>query len=123
MNQEKLIFGLYNISSRRYPIISGKKLVAGIFYKLDDTEIEEASVKPEPLYDFPDDLLALVKGYKPVSNRMVENFTDKINVLKEEIKNLKQQLDEDKKWSDDFKRGLSENNAQIKEIGVQIGTK
>ncbi len=116
----KLIFGLYNISSRKYPIIPGKKLVAGIFYKLEDTEIQESSVKPVPLYDFPDELLALVKEYKPVSNKMLESFTKNIDELKEEIKYLKQRLDEDKNWSDEFKKGLSENNAQIKAIGVQI---
>ena len=33
--KENLIFGLYNLSSHNYPLLPGKKLVAGVFYKFD----------------------------------------------------------------------------------------
>lgn len=118
----KLIFGLYNISSRKYPIIPGKKLVAGIFYQLESTEISEKPLVPEAINDFPDDLLAMIKEYKPLVDSSIAALSDNMNSMKDEIRNLKERLDEDKKWSDEFKRGLTENNAQIKALGEQIST-
>lgn len=114
----KLIFGLYNISSRKYPIIPGKKLVAGIFYKLDESEISQTNVIPEALYDFPDDLLAMIKEYKPINNSdALNSFNATMEALREEVKAIKSQIDSDKAWKDDFKKGLDENNEQINKIG------
>lgn len=118
----KLIFGLYNISSRNYPIIPGKKLVAGIFYRLDQDEVPNTQRKPESLNDFPDDLIAMIKEYKPVKNQVIETYVQEISCLKEELKAIKAQIDSDKTWKDEFKRAINDNNNQIKEINntVQI---
>lgn len=117
----KLIFGLYNISSRKYPIIPGRKLVAGILYRLDDSDVSQTDTVPEPLYDFPDDLVAMIKEYKPINNSNAwDAMQANIDALKEEVNVLKTQLDSDKSWKDEFKKGLEENNLQINKIGNAV---
>lgn len=116
----KLVFGLYNISSRRYPIIPGKKLVAGIFYKIDKNEAATFSKNPEPLYDFPDDLLAMIKEYKPITNTAIESFSANIDRLQADVRDIRTQLDNDRTWKEDFKHGLDKNSEQIHQISDAI---
>src|ERR1700730_13714073 len=68
-----LFVGLYNVSSTPFHLQSGKKLIAAMFYKLTDTELTEYPI-PEPmgeLDDFPDELITLIKNYKPVELKWV----------------------------------------------------
>lgn len=113
----KLIFGLYNISSKEFPIIPGKKLVAGIFYKLNKNDTKGFTTIPEPLYDFPDELVRLIGEYKSVAN---ESLLEEICALRSEFKILKEQIDSDKTWKDEFKKGLDQNNVQISKLGLAL---
>ncbi len=111
----KLVFGLYNISSKDYPLIPGKKLVAGVFYKFDE-EIENC-VPPMPLYDFPDELVRMINEYKPVTSEYLMNKMEKIE---QEILQLRTHVNSDKEWREDFKKGLKTNSEQISQIGTAV---
>jgi deoxycytidine triphosphate deaminase len=63
-----LWIGLYNFSSTAFPLKSGRKLIAALFYELMGDELTDFSV-PESAGqgDFPDELVDLIRNYKPVS--------------------------------------------------------
>jgi dUTPase len=111
----KLIFGLYNLSSRNYPLMPGKKLVAGVFYKVD----KKSSKRPEPIYDFPDDLVKIVVDTKPNS---VNALNAAIDELRKEILDIRKQLIFDDKWRNDFQNGLTEIQQLMKEMGRKLDT-
>lgn len=63
-----LIFGMYNVAGTKYPLRPGRKLIGATFYRLSKNEIvNEPSRIPEPLEDFPDNLIDLIDRYKPVN--------------------------------------------------------
>lgn len=113
----KLFFGLHNLTREDYPFKPGKKLIAGVFYKLDPEEIQNIHSDPVSLYDFPDDLLKNIKTFQSASTETLEN---KIFDLSKEISLLRDQIDTDKTWKEEFRQGLSQNNKQISEIGESI---
>ncbi|MCM1182818.1 MAG: hypothetical protein NC337_05555 [Roseburia sp.] len=47
----------------------------------------------------------------------LDKYNFKIETLEEEIKAIRTQIDSDKSWKDEFKRGLDKNNEQINRIG------
>jgi dUTPase len=110
----KLIFGLYNLSSRNYPLIPGKKLVAGVFYKAD----RESSKYPEPIFDFPDDLVKIIADIKPNS---VNALNTVIEQIRKEIQDIKNQLTHDDQWKNDFQNGLSKIQQLVNEMGENLG--
>lgn len=113
----KLIFGLYNVSSRSYPIIPGRKMVAGVFYEVSDEESKCFTCNPKPMNDFPDDLIKMIDEFKSIA---VESLGGQLSSIKADINRLKEQLDSDKSWKEDFKRGLGENNEQIAKLGSAL---
>lgn len=113
----KLIFGLYNISSKEYPIRPGKKLVAGVFYKLNEEDTKNFTTKPESLYDFPDELVRMISEYKSVA---MESLSEDLNTLKADLKFLKDQMDSDKSWKDEFQQGLAKHNEQLTKLGEAL---
>jgi dUTPase len=113
----KLLFGLYNISSKEFPIMPGKKLVAGVFYKIDDDEVKKFSTTPESLNDFPDELVRLISDYKSLA---IESLSEELNTIKLEMKSLKEQVDSDRSWKEDFKEGLEQHNQQITKLGETL---
>ncbi len=63
-----LFIGLYNFSSTPFHLQAGRKLIAAVFYELVESEVTEFPV-PVPMGehdDFPDELVTLIKNYKPV---------------------------------------------------------
>ena len=54
-----LLIGLYNFSSEPFRIVPGRKLIAGLFYRLVDQEIDTFSRPESRILDFPDDLIKL----------------------------------------------------------------
>jgi len=111
----KLIFGLYNLSSRIYPLLPGKKLVAGVFYRVD----KKSSKRPEPINDFPDELIKVVVDNKPNSVAAVIATVER---LRAEIQEIKSKLDHDENWRVDFQTGLTEIKQLVKTIGEKLET-
>jgi deoxycytidine triphosphate deaminase len=68
----KLFFGLHNFTREDYPFRPTKKLVAGIFYKLDENEAKAITSTPEPMYEFPDELIKNVKFFRSASTESLE---------------------------------------------------
>lgn len=113
----KLFFGLHNLSREDYPFRPNKKLVAGIFYELSGEETKVITSAPEPLYDFPDELMKNIKFFKSASTEALEG---RIEELKSSLSVLKEQIDTDKSWKAEFKEGLSQNNQQIARLGTSL---
>jgi len=115
----KLIFGLFNLSSRSYPLLPGRKLVAGVFYKTD----KQSDKIPEPINDFPDELIKTVVDTKPNSINAIVSTIDNINIsisnLRTEIHDIKEQLNRDDLWKIKFQTGLSE----LQQLVIKIGEK
>jgi dUTPase len=109
----KLIFGLYNLSSRNFLLMPGKKLVAGVFYKVDT----ESDKKPEPIFDFPDELRKVVIDTNP--NSMI-SVNASLDFLRTEVQTIKNQLDRDNVWKTDFQKGLTEIQILVKEMGKKL---
>ena len=111
----RLIFGLYNISCRPYPIKPGKKLVAGVFYKIanDNHDIPI----PESMEDFPDDLVDMISKYEPFSP---SNVSGDIQAIRCELDIIKGKLDKDEEWKKDFKDGLTDVTEKLDEIADKL---
>ncbi len=110
-----LFIGLYNVSSTPFNLQSGKKLIAAMFYKLTDTELTDYPI-PEPmgeLDDFPDELITLIKNYKPVELKWV---TDAITETQRRLDVLSTELHDDKSWKRGFQEALENQNKQIDKI-------
>jgi dUTPase len=116
----KLIFGLYNLSSHDFLLRSGKKLIAGVFYRIN----EKSSIRPEPINDFPDELVKVWLDRKPNSinsvNAAIDNINNTIAELRNDMQAIKNQLAHDDKWKDDFQNGLTEIRLLIKEMGEKL---
>jgi len=109
----KLIFGLYNLSSRNYPLLPGKKLVAGVFYKVD----EMSGKQPDPIFDFPDDLVKIVVDTKPNSITAVNSVIDQLRI---EIQEIRNQLTYDAQWKNDFQNGLTKIQQLVSNMGEKL---
>jgi len=111
----KLIFGLYNLSSRNYPLLPGRKLVAGVFYKVD----KESDKLPKSINNFPDDLIKIVVDTKPNS---ISSISNAIEELRAEMQVIQNQLSHDNSWKKDFQTGLTDITELVKEMGEKLGT-
>ncbi len=110
----KLWIGLYNFSSTPFPIIPGRKLIAAMFYKLSEEEAANID-KPHSQGgdEFPDELVDLIKKYKPIEVRSIQND---LNKTIERLSVLEDKINKDSEWMDKFKSGLEAHNAQIDRI-------
>lgn len=111
--QGVLVVGLHNFSSTRFPLQPNKKLIAAMFYKLSDAEIDREARTPEEITDFPDELIALIRSYKPVE---INGLGDRVADLSKELAALKLEILSDKDWREDFKRSLAEQHSQVKDL-------
>jgi deoxycytidine triphosphate deaminase len=108
----RLIFGLYNISSIEYPLIPGRKLIAGVFFKIEG---ENACLTaPDSIENFPDELIKMVSTYKPTT---IDGLHASVEELKDEIRDLKNKLANDDSWKESFRNGLNE----LKELVMKVG--
>lgn len=107
--QGYLLFGLYNLSSTPFPLIPGRKLVGAVFYELDEKEMAEFDNTPEPLEDFPDELVRIIKEYEPVA----------IKSVVDDLKKLREAVESDSNWKKAFQEGLDKNQDTLeKNIGL-----
>jgi dUTPase len=110
----KLIFGLYNLSSRDYPLLPGRKLVAGVFYEVD----KSSDKVPASINNFPDELIKVVVDTKPNSINAINSVLEE---LRAEIQTIKSQFAHDDQWKKDFQNGLTDIQQLVKEMGEKLG--
>ena len=107
----RLWFGLHNFSSSRYALRSGTKLIACLFYELDEEEANKYKCNPsEAVTEFPDELIELVKNYQPIELKAIH---EELSATKAELVLLRSAFGDDKTWKDNFQRGLDEHNKQL----------
>jgi dCTP deaminase len=105
-----ILLGLYNFSSTPFPIRAGKKIIAALFYEVSAESNAATAAVPESIEGFPDELIKLIRGYKPVE---LSSLNEAISSLKLELANLRTEFTTDKAWREDFKNDLQEHNQQI----------
>jgi len=99
----KLLVGLYNFSSSRFILEPRRKLIAAIFYELQETE-KGLFKKPEAsVMDFPRELVRLISSYQPVN---IQGLRDDIGSLEVQLSNLRSEMTTDKEWKRDFQNKL-----------------
>ncbi|MDR1389508.1 MAG: hypothetical protein LBJ31_05970 [Treponema sp.] len=116
----RLIFGLYNLSSRSYPLLPGRKLVAGVFYKVN----KKSDKLPRPINDFPDDLIKTVVDTRPNSinavNATIGDINNALRELRSEVREIKKNIESDGRWKADFQSGLTDIQQLVKKIGENL---
>jgi dUTPase len=99
----RLLVGLYNFSTTPFPLMPGKKLIAAVFYRLEDEELSEFRKPQITITDFPEELTDLMKHYKPIS---IQSLFEKINTLEDKCENLRKDFHEREDWFKRFQGGL-----------------
>jgi deoxycytidine triphosphate deaminase len=110
-----LFIGLYNFSSTPFPLLPGRKLIAAMFYNLCGDELAEFP-ELEPLSDqdeFPDDLISLIRNYKPVELR---GLNEAVSRLQGEFDALQEEVRDDRTWKKEFREGLEAQSKLIKDL-------
>ena len=114
-----LWLGLYNLSSTAYPIHEGKKLISAIFYQL--TEVEPVSLSlshsEKPLTDFPEELVTLIRNYKPIE---LSSVNDALGDVRRELAALKTDISNDKSWRESLKDAVEKYGRQVEATGEQV---
>jgi deoxycytidine triphosphate deaminase len=114
----RLLVGLYNFSSSRWPIIAGKKLIAATFYKLSEVEQGDFPPPPPPLDDFPDELVKVISEYEPVAVQAVAAGLEK---LRELVGQLQDKIRSSEDWVQRFQGFLDATNQQIQRVSQEVG--
>lgn len=112
----RLIFGLYNVSSAPYQLKPRKKLAAGIFYRTDKVS-NDGSFSPEPLDDFPEELVDSMTKYEPFSPTIA---TEKIDLMENRIKFLEDRINSDNEWKITFKNSLDSVGEKLDTITQKL---
>jgi deoxycytidine triphosphate deaminase len=99
----RLLIGLYNFSSSRFTLEPRRKLIAAVFYELQESE-RGVFEKPETsVNDFPGELVRLISSYQPID---LKGLRDDISSLETQITNLRSEITTDKEWKKDFQTKL-----------------
>jgi dCTP deaminase len=107
----KLIFALYNLSTRPFPLQTGNKLIAAQFYRLSPEEQPPStSIPPESLFTFPNDLVQLMAVYEPAT---IEGLRQTVGELTRNLDELKRQIETKEEWFDRFQRSLDAVNQNV----------
>ncbi len=109
-----LWLGLYNVSSTPFVLRPRKKLIAALFYQLSDAEqthfpIPETTTEGE----FPDDLITLIKNYKPVE---LTSLADALTDLENRLTALTTEVREDRDWKRTFREALEKQSREIDKL-------
>jgi dCTP deaminase len=110
--QGHLLVGLYNFSSSPFQLDPGRRLIAGLFYRLSEQEIGDFPSPTTRIIDFPDELVRLIRSYQPIN---LNSLTEQLGSLKNELTLLQREISEDKKWRTDFKEDLDGLLTALKE--------
>lgn len=111
---KQLQVGLYNFSSTAFPLRPGKKLIAAMFYELDESELDQFVV-PESTHTegFADELVTLIKNYRPIE---IKGVYDELQDTKRQLQELRTSLIDDRQWKEDFKKAVETHNQQLDTI-------
>jgi deoxycytidine triphosphate deaminase len=109
----RLLVGLYNFSSSPFPLLPGKKLIAAMFYRLAENEIDEFKRTETTINDFPDELIRLMERYSPVSIQSVMN--EIINV-KNQLEDFRKEFRDRENWFEKFQNSLDAQESKISKI-------
>ena len=108
---KQLQVGLYNFSSTVFPLRPGKKLIAAMFYELDESELDQFIIPESTNTDgFADELVTLIKNYKPIE---LKGVYDELQETKRQLQELRTSLIDDKQWKEDFKKAVELHNQQL----------
>src|SRR4029077_11978184 len=110
-----LFIGLHNFSSTPFHLQPGRKLIAAMFYELSGTEVCQFPV-PEPMGEhdeFPDELVGLIKNYKPVELKWV---VEALGEAQKRIDTSSAELHDDRSWKREFQDALESHNKQIESL-------
>lgn len=106
----RLLVGLYNFSSTRFPLRPGKKLIAAVFSELEEDELNEFRAPEAAIDDFPDDLVRLILNYKPIA---VQGLQDALLEIQRQFENLRNEVLSGKDWQRQFQASLDRHDQQI----------
>lgn len=109
----RLIIGLFNFSSTRFPLIPGKKVIAATFYELAPEEIGEFPDPGPPVDDFPDELIQIMQRYVPVS---VASLHESFERLRLELDALRNEMRSHDEWYRRFEQSLDRHDKQIGDL-------
>lgn len=106
----RLLVGLYNFSSTRFPLRPGKKLIAAVFFELETSELGTFAAPESSVNDFPDELITLIQNYKPVA---LQGLQDLVGDLQIQLNTLRNDIVSDREWQREFKESLKSHDEQI----------
>jgi hypothetical protein len=92
----------------------GRKLIAALFYELSEEEKGDFEI-PESVgtADFPDELITLIKNYKPVE---LKSLAENLATTQRRLDELANELRDDRTWKKDFRDGLDKQSQQIEKL-------
>jgi dUTPase len=74
----RLLIGLFNLSSTRFPLLPGKKVIAATFYELNGDELSDFPMPESVVDDFPDELVVVMQKYSPLAVQSVQETVEKL---------------------------------------------
>jgi deoxycytidine triphosphate deaminase len=114
----RLVFALHNLSTRPFPLQPGRKLIAAQFYRLTENESPPANSRvPEPLYEFPDDLVQLMAVYEPATT---EGLRQSVHELARTVDELKRQIEDKEEWYTRFQDALEKVTKSVAELTANV---
>lgn len=109
----RLLVGLFNFSSTRFPIIPGKKVIAATFYVLEEKECDDFPKPEAALEDFPDELIQVMQKYRPM---VMTSVLETIQRLQSQMDSIQREIDSQNEWYKRFEGILESHNSQIGEL-------
>ena len=106
----RLLIGLFNFSSTQFPLEPGRKVIAATFYELQGEEAKDFPQPVAPFDDFPDELIALMKNYSPMSTQSV---FDEVGKIRLDLEKLRDEIQSHEKWYERFREILEGHDSQI----------
>lgn len=113
----RLLVGLYNLSSTPFPLMPGRKMIAAIFYQLEEGEVDMFCRPEESFEDFPPDLIRMMHSYRPIST---QSLIDKIDKLEEQIALINKQHEKREEWFEKFQLSLEKMEKSIIELSQAL---
>jgi len=105
----RLLIGLFNLSSTAYPLRPGRKVIAATFHQLEGSELGNFPI-PEPLEDFPDELVEVMQKYDPVGTK---SLADHLQKLQSEVEALRLEINSHNQWYERLEDSLERHDKQI----------
>jgi dCTP deaminase len=99
----RLLVGLFNYSSTNFILEPLRKLIAAVFFELQENEIGTLKKPEASVEDFPNDLKRLISSYQPID---MKGLKEHIQTLEEQINLLRGEITTDKEWKKDFQAKL-----------------